>query len=183
MTTAIQNEPTTATQVEDTLSNEAGKYLTFKLAEEEYGIEILKVREINGVMDITAVPQMPVYMKGVINLRGKVIPVIDLRLKFGLEEIEHTEQTCIIVVNVGKEIGIITDTVCEVLDIAGENIEPPPSMGGAVETSFILGMGKVGDAVKILLDINRVLTAEEMIDMDTSLSANSGEPSAEAETF
>jgi len=153
MTTAIQNEPTTATQVEDTLSNEAGKYLTFKLA------------------------------KGVINLRGKVIPVIDLRLKFGLEEIEHTEQTCIIVVNVGKEIGIITDTVCEVLDIAGENIEPPPSMGGAVETSFILGMGKVGDAVKILLDINRVLTAEEMIDMDTSLSANSGEPSAEAETF
>jgi len=165
MTTAIQNEPTTATQVEDTLSNEAGKYLTFKLAEEEYGVEILKVREINGVMDITAVPQMPVYMKGVINLRGKVIPVIDLRLKFGLEEIEHTEQTCIIVVDVGKEIGIITDTVCEVLDIAGENIEPPPSMGGAMDTSFILGMGKVGDAVKILLDIDKVLAGDELAEI------------------
>ena len=116
-------------------------------------------------MNITAVPQMPVYMKGVINLRGKVIPVVDLRLKFGLEELEHTEQTCIIVVDVGKEIGIIVDTVSEVLDITGDNVEPSPSMGGSVDTSFILGMGKVGDSVKILLDIDKVLTTDEIVEV------------------
>ena len=138
-----------------------GKYLTFKLADEEYGVEILKVREINGVMDITSVPQMPAFMKGVINLRGKVIPVIDLRLKFGLPEIEHTEQTCIIVVDVGRNLGIIVDTVSEVMDIHSENIEPPPSMGVAVQRNFILGMGKIGDEVKILLDIDNVLSDDE----------------------
>lgn len=145
-----------------TVTERGGKYLTFKLAEEEYGVEILKVREIIGVMDITAVPRMPGYMKGVINLRGMVIPVVDLRLKFELPEAAHTEQTCIIVVDVGREIGIIVDTVSEVLDIEGSHIEPPPSMGGSVDTSFILGMGKVSDAVKILLDIDRVLTADEL---------------------
>jgi purine-binding chemotaxis protein CheW len=143
-------------------ADNGGKYLTFKLAEEEYGVEILKVREIIGVMDITAVPRMPMYMKGVINLRGMVIPVVDLRLKFELEEAEHTEQTCIIVVDVGREIGIIVDTVSEVLDIEGSNIEPPPAMGGSVDTSFILGMGKVSDTVKILLDIDKVLTTDEL---------------------
>jgi len=148
-----------------------GKYLTFKLADEEYGVEILKVREINGVMDITAVPRMPAFMKGVINLRGKVIPVIDLRLKFGLEEIEHTEQTCIIVVDVGRDLGIVVDTVSEVMDIASESIEPPPSMGVAVQRNFILGMGKVGDEVKILLDIDNVLSEDEM----TAVTAD-GEP-------
>ncbi len=148
-----------------TISDEENKYLTFKLADEEYGVEILKVRELIGIMNITSVPRMPIYMKGVINLRGKVIPVVDLRLKFCLNEIEHTEQTCIIVVDVGKEIGIIVDTVSEVLDIQGENVEPPPSMGGSVDTSFILGMGKVGDAVKILLDIDKVLTTDELIDV------------------
>ncbi len=139
-----------------------GKYLTFKLGDEEYGVEILKVREINGIMDITAVPQMPAYMKGVINLRGKVIPVIDLRLKFGLEEIEHTDQTCIIVVDVGREIGTIVDTVSEVLDVDGSDIEPPPALGGSVDTSFILGMGKVNEEVKILLDIDQVLTTADL---------------------
>jgi purine-binding chemotaxis protein CheW len=155
--------------VHDGTRADSGKYLTFKLADEEYGVEILKVREINGIMDITAVPQMPAYMKGVINLRGKVIPVVDLRLKFGLEEIEHTEQTCIIVVDVGKEIGIIVDTVSEVLDVARENVEPPPSMGGSVDTSFILGMGKVGDAVKILLDIDMVLTQVEIVNLSSAM--------------
>ena len=147
------------------LSDEDSKFLTFKLADEEYGVEILKVREIIGVMEITAVPQMPTYTKGVINLRGKVIPVIDLRLKFGFQEIEYTEQTCIIVVNVGREIGIIVDTVSEVLDITEDNVEPPPEMTGSVDTAFILGMGKVGNAVKILLDINRVLSAGEMAEL------------------
>ncbi|MCP4589685.1 MAG: purine-binding chemotaxis protein CheW [bacterium] len=152
-------------------SHEESKYLTFKLAEEEYGVVILKVREIIGIMSITAVPQMPAHMKGVINLRGKVIPVIDLRLKFGLEEIDHTEQTCIIVVDVGKEIGIIVDTVSEVLDLRGENIEPPPAMGGSVDTSFILGMGKVDDEVKILLDIDKVLTTDELVDVESAANA------------
>ncbi len=161
-TTLLDKQLNDATSVERVGCEEDHKYLTFKLASEEYGVEILKVREIIGVMDITAVPRMPVYMKGVINLRGKVIPVVDLRLKFGLDELAHTEQTCIIVVDVGKEIGIIVDTVSEVLDIQSEYVEPPPSMGGSVDTSFILGMGKVADAVKILLDINKVLTTEEL---------------------
>ena len=153
---------------------ENGKYLTFKLADEEYGVEILKVREIIKIMDITAVPRMPVYMKGVINLRGKVIPVIDLRLKFDLEELEHTDETCIIVVNVGMEVGIVVDTVSEVLDLASNSIEPPPTMGGAVETSFIMGMGKVGDAVKILLDIDKVLTTSELSKLATAAENNNG---------
>ena len=147
---------------EQTTYSKGGKYLTFKLADEEYGVAILKVREIMGIMGITTVPRMPHFVKGVINLRGNVIPVVDLRLKFEFAEAEHTDQTCIIVVNVGREIGIIVDTVSEVLDIKDEYIAPPPSMGAAPDTSFILGMGKVGDAVKILLDIDRVLSDEEL---------------------
>ncbi len=176
MATALVEEPKVNTAPTDMAAKEkGGKYLTFLLAGEEYGVEILKVREINGLMDITSVPQMPSHMKGVINLRGKVIPVIDLRLKFALEEIDYTEQTCIIVVDVGTEIGIIVDTVSEVLDIAGENIEPPPAMGKAVDSSFILGMGKVGDAVKILLDINKVLTADELKEVK-SFASGEGSP-------
>ncbi len=159
--------------------NKGGKYLTFKLAGEEYGVEILKVREINGLIAITVVPQMPVFMKGVINLRGNVIPVIDLRLKFGLCEAEYDDQTCIIVVDVGREIGILVDAVSEVLDINGENVEPPPDLGSAVDTSFILGMGKVGDAVKILLDIDRVLTTEESVDIAAAVQTQAGSPEGE----
>lgn len=155
----------TVTQTVNTLGSthsRGGKYLTFKLADEEYGVEILKVREIIGIMDITAVPQMPGFVKGVINLRGKVIPVIDLRLKFGMEAAEYTDATCIIVVDVGDLMGIIVDTVQEVLDIDGGQIEPPPPLGASVDTSFILGMGKVREEVKILLDIDKVLTTEEL---------------------
>jgi purine-binding chemotaxis protein CheW len=141
---------------------QGGKYLTFSLASEEYGLEILKVREIIGIMDITSMPQMPGYVKGVINLRGKVIPVIDLRLKFGLEPAEYTEQTCIVVVDVGSLVGVIVDTVQEVLDIDGSQIDPPPPLGASVDTSFVMGMGKVKDDVKILLDIDRVLGSEEL---------------------
>ncbi len=165
-------EVNVATSLTHADSTENGKYLTFKLADEEYGVEILKVREIIKIMDITAVPRMPVYMKGVINLRGKVIPVIDLRLKFDLDELEHTDETCIIVVNVGMEVGIVVDTVSEVLDLASSNIEPPPVMGGEVETSFIMGMGKVGDAVKILLDIDKVLTTSELSKLATVTDNN-----------
>jgi purine-binding chemotaxis protein CheW len=174
-TSLLQPETTVACRQEDL----GGKYLTFKLADEEYGVEILKVREINGLMDITAVPQMPYHMKGVINLRGKVIPVVDLRLKFGLPEIPHTEQTCIIVVNVGREIGVIVDTVSEVLDITSENIEPPPAIGGCVDTTFILGMGKVGDSVKILLEIDRVLNADQLGEL-AAAAAPDGRPDADS---
>jgi purine-binding chemotaxis protein CheW len=162
-----------------------GKYLTFKLGQEEYGLEILKVREINGLMDITAVPQMPTYMKGVINLRGTVIPVVDLRLKFGLPEVKHTEQTCIIVVNVGREIGIIVDTVSEVLDIPDSSIEPPPEMGARGEASCILGMGKVSATVKILLDIEQVLSVRELEGLPKSeeVEKSSAKPKEVLPTF
>lgn len=143
------------------------KYLTFVLSNEEYGLEILKVREILGMMPITAVPQTPSFVKGVINLRGKVIPVVDLRLKFDMPEIEHTQETCVIVVEVGEvQMGIIVDTVREVLDIADDQIEDAPSFGTQVQTDFILGMGKVGDKVKILLDIEKVLSSEELVMMN-----------------
>ena len=140
-----------------------GKYLTFILNNEEYGLEILKVREIIGVMDITPVPQTPPFIKGIINLRGKVIPVVDLRLKFVMPEIEYTKETCIIVVDISNRLmGIIVDTVSEVLDIAAKDIEPTPSLGSDIKTDFILGMGKIKGKVKILLDIERVLTLDEL---------------------
>ncbi len=140
-----------------------GKYLTFVLAREEYGLEILKVREIIGMMEITAIPRTPDFVKGVINLRGKVIPVIDLRRKFEMPAADATDQTCVIVVDVGAvEMGIIVDKVSEVLAIAAEDIEPPPSFGVAVDTDFILGMGKANDRVTILLDISRVLTGQDL---------------------
>ena len=140
-----------------------GKYLTFALALEEYGLEILKVREIIGLMDITAVPRTPKDVKGVINLRGKVIPVTDLRLRFSMEEAEATEETCIIVVDVnGVEMGIVVDRVSEVLDIVSNDIEDPPKFGSSVETDFIMGMGKTGDRVTILMNITKVLSATDI---------------------
>jgi purine-binding chemotaxis protein CheW len=145
-----------------------GKYLTFLLANEEYGLEILVVREIIGVMDITKVPQTPDFVEGVINLRGKVIPVIDLRVKFGLPRAEYNEQTCVIVVDVGVLMGIIVDTVREVHDIASADIEPPPQMGGDIDMGFILGMGKVKNEVKILLNIQKVLTTDELVRLEVA---------------
>ncbi|MGA2500038.1 MAG: chemotaxis protein CheW [Tepidisphaeraceae bacterium] len=161
MNTATLEAPTGST------THKGGKYLTFALGKEEYGLEILKVREIIGYMEITAVPRTPSYVKGVINLRGQVIAVIDLRAKFGMDTAERTEQTCVIVVEIkqgGRKLstGIIVDHVSEVLDIAGEKIEEPPTFGASVDTDFILGMGKIGDSVKILLDIDRVLGEDEI---------------------
>ena len=135
-----------------------GKYLTFVLNKEQYGLEILKVREILGVLPITPMPQAPHFVKGVINLRGKVIPVVDTRLKFGMEEIPYTPETCIIVVDVNNTwMGIIVDTVKEVMDIREDQIEDPPSFGASLEGDVIRGLGKVGDQVKILLDIEKIL--------------------------
>ncbi len=165
-----QEEPSqvaTANTAVQTAENKEGKYLTFALGREEYGLEILKVREIIGYMEITAVPQVPMHVKGVINLRGQVIPVIDLRTQFGMEEVEVTEQTCIIVVEIiqGEQrvnTGIVVDRVQEVLDIPGGDIEDAPEFGSSVDTDFIRGMGKIGESVKILLDIDQVLGRDDL---------------------
>jgi purine-binding chemotaxis protein CheW len=143
----------------------AGKYLTFALGNEEYGLPVLKVREIIKVMDITQVPQVPDHVRGVINLRGRVIPVIDLRRKFGFETRENTDHTCIIVVEVMPlgMIGIVVDSVSEVLNIAGADIDHAPDFGGHVNTDYILGLAKVKGTVKILLDLDRVMDAETAV--------------------
>lgn len=145
----------------------AGKYLTFQLASEEFGVRVMKVREIMGVQEITAVPRTPVHVKGVINLRGKVIPVIDLRLKFGLPQAEYTQRTCIIVTQVQGEsstlqMGVIVDGVSEVLNLTGQEVEDTPDFGDAAATQYLLGMAKVKGKVKILLDIDKVLSAQEI---------------------
>ena len=144
-----------------------GKYLTFTLADEEYGIGILKIKEIIGMISITSVPQTPEYVKGVINLRGKVIPVIDFRLKFGLEAMEYNERTCIIVLEIGHKemsvmIGIVVDSVSEVLNIKAEDIEDAPHFGTTLATDYILGMAKSEGSVKILLDIDKILDTADM---------------------
>ena len=154
-------------QAAQTTGGREGKYLTFTLAGEEYGIGILKIREIIGMMPITSVPQAPDFVKGVINLRGKVIPVIDLRLRFGMPAMDYTERTCIIVVQIELRdtplnIGIVVDSVSEVLNIADNNIEDAPAFGTQLNTSYILGMAKIEGSVKILLDIDKVLTQSEI---------------------
>jgi purine-binding chemotaxis protein CheW len=143
-----------------------GKFLTFFLADEEYGLEILKVHEIIGMMSITRVPRTPAFVRGVINLRGKVIPVMDLRLKFGMPPQEPTDETCIIVVQVQHiEMGILVDKVSEVLDIAAKDIDDVPSFGSEVNTDYILGIGKSQNRVKLLLDIDKVLSRQEVINL------------------
>lgn len=164
MTEACEQSRTTA------LLSKEGTYLTFALAHEEYGLEILKVREIIGYTDVTAVPQTPHYVKGIVNLRGQVIPVIDLRAKFGMDTTEVTEQTGIIVVEIAGSactfsVGIIAGRVQEVLDIPGQDIEEAPPFGVAVSRDFILGMGRVEDSVKILLDIDKVLAGDSLTDL------------------
>jgi len=159
-------------QAVKSLTDKEGKYLTFTLAEEEYGIGILKIKEIIGMMPITSVPRTPEFVKGVINLRGKVIPVIDLRLRFGMEELEYTERTCIIVVEIEGQtgiisIGIVVDAVSEVLNIKSEDIEDTPAFGAKLDTQYILGMAKMEGGVKILLDIDQVLNTEELSALGT----------------
>ena len=154
-------------QVVKAMVEREGKYLTFKLDNEEYGIGILKIKEIIGMMSVTSIPQTPEFVKGVINLRGKVIPVIDLRLRFGMEAIDYTERTCIIVVEIEGTagtvmIGIVVDAVSEVLNIKGNDIEETPTFGTKLNTDYILGMAKMEGGVKILLDIDRVLSGDEI---------------------
>ena len=154
--------------------NSEGKYLTFSLDREEYGIGILKIKEIIGMMEITPVPKTPDFVKGVINLRGKVIPVIDLRLRFGMSEDDYTERTCIIVVEVEGQIGtilmgIVVDAVSEVMNIKGEDIEQTPNFGTKLNTEYILGMAKTDGKVRILLDIDKVLNNAEIMAMEKSV--------------
>jgi len=157
------------------------KFLSFRLGEEEYGVEILRVREIIGVIDITPLPQTPDYIKGVVNLRGKIIPVMELRNRFGLDSVPYNDETCIIVVEVGGgetepfQMGVIVDTVSEVLDINRDQIEPPPRFGCQVDTNFIVGMGKVKEKVITLLAIDRVLTEGETAAMGATAARVAGE--------
>lgn len=149
----------------------AGKHLTFELAGEVYGLEILKVQEIMGMMSVTSVPKSPDFVRGVVNLRGRIIPVMDLRVKFGMEAKEDTERTCIIVVQVRtgeRELitGLIVDEVSEVLEIPSDQIELPPSFGASLDTDFILGMGKINQKVVMLLDVDKVLTGDELKAVD-----------------
>ena len=146
-----------------------GRHLTFAVSNERYGINILKVQEIIGLSPITKVPKSKSYLKGVINLRGKIVPLIDLRLKFGIEEIPYNEKTCVIVVNVKKgedsiSVGVIVDTVLEVIDFAPSDVEPAPEYGNGVDVEFITGMGKRDDNLNILIDIETVL-AEDTKDL------------------
>ena len=153
------------------LTKKTGKYLTFTLAEEDYGIGILKVKEIIGMMPITPVPRAPDHVKGVINLRGKVIPVMDLRLKFSMGEIDYNERTCIIVVEIDTEnetilIGIVVDSVSEVLNIQEAEIENAPAFGTRLDTSYIMGIAKTENGVKILLNIAKVLNENDISNLE-----------------
>lgn len=158
-TATLESQPATG-------ASNAGKYLTFVLGHESYGISVLKVREIIRLMDITPVPQMPAYVKGVINLRGKVVPIVDLRIRFALAQAESTERTCIVVVqiktptNASAFMGFIVDAVEEVANIPGAEIEPTPDFGSKLHTEYILGMAKIRGKVKTLLDIDRLLTSD-----------------------
>ncbi len=172
-----ETNETTRGGAEMAAKEHAGKYLTFALDKEVYGLAILKVQEIIGMMNVTSVPRTPEFVRGVINLRGKVIPVLDLRLKFSMESVEDTARTCIIVVQVASEgqdvtMGVIVDEVAEVLDVTADQIEPPPSFGAAVETAFLLGMGKVGNKVIMLLDVDKVLATQEVAAMHQAVAGN-----------
>lgn len=150
--------------VSDKILTDENKFLTFALGGEEYGLEILKVREIMGIMKINSMPQMPDYVKGVINLRDKVIPVLDLRLKFGMPAKEYDSETCIIVILIKEQmIGIIVDRVSEVVDVSKDMMEEAPDFGENIKTDFILAMAKVGERVIMLLDISDILTKDAVM--------------------
>jgi len=168
------SETAEATAVQDSkLERLEGKYITFHLDGEEYVIPILNVREIIGMMKVTPVPRTPEFVRGVVNLRGKVIPVIDLRTRFGLDFKESDDRTPIIVVEIEGadtivQIGIVVDAVSEVIQVTGDDIEETPSFGVDVDTKFILGMAKIGEGIKTLLDINKVLTSEDLVVLEAT---------------
>jgi purine-binding chemotaxis protein CheW len=151
---------------------DGNKFLTFLLGEEIYGIPIKKAREIIGMMEITHIPKTQGYIKGVINLRGKIIPIVDLRLRFGMDEKKYSERTCVIVIEVNvhessayesrRSVGIAVDTVSEVVNIQQNEIEPPPEYDAQIEGNFLTGLGKIKDKVILILDIEKILNHEEL---------------------
>lgn len=150
----------------------AGKYLTFFLANEEYGLQILAVHEIIGMMPVTRVPRTPNFIRGVINLRGKVIPIIDLRSRFGMDPIEQTDNSCMIVVKLRTvQVGLVVDKVSEVVDIADSDIEDIPAFGSDLDTDYLLGIAKSNGRVKLLLDIDQVLSFHEVRQLDATVAA------------
>lgn len=156
-----------ASELEQTIGMEEdtqkGRFLTFALGKEDYGIEIIYVTEIIGIQAITEIPELPNYVKGIINLRGKIIPVMDVRLRFKKEPMDYTDRTCIIVIDIGEiSIGLIVDTVSEVISIEDANIVPPPSMKTGFQNKYVKGIGKVGNDVKLLLDCERILNEDEV---------------------
>jgi len=149
-----------------TFAEDTNQFLTFALGQEEYGVEILKIQEIKGYSAITPLPNAPAYVKGVLNLRGTIVPIVDLRKKFGLPEVEYTKFTVIVVVQVlGQTMGFIVGAVSDVLTVSGSNIQPTPDLHGQVDTSFLNGLAKAGEKLVILLDIEKVLTAVETMKM------------------
>jgi chemotaxis signal transduction protein len=150
-----------------TMLNLEGKYLTFRLDDQDFGIDILRIKEIIGMMPIRSMPQSPPFIRGVVNLRGEVIPVMDLRARFGMEEKEYSERTCIIILDVGNgagtsRIGVIVDSVSEVVEMKASDIEDPPRLGDSSKTRYILGMAKQESRVKILLDMDQVVSRENV---------------------
>jgi len=146
------------------------RFLTFQLGKESYGIEIRHVTEIIGIQPITEVPEMPEYIKGIINLRGKIIPVMDVRLRFKKEPREYNDRTCVIVIDIRDvSIGLIVDTVCEVLSIPEENIVEPPQMNKGFNNRYIKHIGKAGSDVKLLLDCEKLLAEDELEALDSAL--------------
>jgi len=171
-TAATLDAPKTSSAANQNARDRGGKFLTFFLAGEEYGLEILKVHEIIKMMPITSVPRTPEFIRGVINLRGKIIPVVDLRLKLEMESKEETDETCTIVVQAGDlQIGTIVDKVSEVLDIMNGDIDDAPSFGGNVRSDYILGIGKSEGRVKLLLDIDKVLSMQDVQALSSAVGA------------
>lgn len=153
--------------VRDVRSDEENQFVTFMLGDEEYAIEALRVQEITGLPPITKVPYLPPFVKGVINLRGSVIPVIDLRLRFGFQEAHYSKQTCVIVLKLGKKVtGIIVDAVSEVASLPVARMDPPPDFGRGIKTDFLKGIGKLGDRMLILLDAEKIFTDEEIAGLE-----------------
>ena len=156
-------EPIEQREIRTTYSSEDQQFLTFNLADEYYGVDILKVQEIKGYTTVTRIPNTPNYLKGVLNLRGTIVPIVDLRMKFGMGMTEPTPFTVVVVVNVRNRVmGFLVDAVSDVLDLNAKNIQPPPELGNAVDITFVAGIGNANDRLVTLLDIDRVLTEEEL---------------------
>jgi len=156
-------EPAEQQDIRTSLSRDAQQFLTFNLAEEYYGVDILKVQEIKGYTNVTKIPNTPDYLKGVLNLRGTIVPIVDLRMKFGMGVTEPTSFTVVVVVNVRNRVmGFLVDAVSDVLDLNAKDIQPPPELGNTVDITFVAGIGNSNDHLVTLLDIDRVLTDDEV---------------------